>query len=249
MNMREDLDSKHSISLGMSNAMLKPRLGHTLVAVPSVGVNPRARLHELGDKTDQAVTRRIGNVTQTHAPNLGFLQLYRDNDPRFTPQFPTVNRLVSPTDVGFINFHSTREMIPPHSNHGLPQLLKQQPCGTIASQPKCSLESSRAQSRLLSTSQPHGHEPTSQRHACLVQDRAGGQRCLPFARDAENRRARRDPAVVNPTRRAYESFRPPKVTQIFAARPVGRKSIPKFHDGARERVIHTRRTYQKAELE
>ncbi len=249
MDMREDLDSKHPISLGMSNPVLEPRLCHTLVTVPSIGVNPRSRLHELGDKADQAVTRRIGDVTQAYSPNLAPAQLYSDNDQGFTAQFSTVDPLFNSTDVSFINLHCTREMVPPHSNHGLPQLLKQQPCGTIASQPKCSLEPSGAQSRLLSASQPHGHEPTPERHSCLVQDRASRQRCLPFARGAENRRSRRRPAVVNPTRRAYEPLRPPKVAQVFAARLVGRKPIRKLHDGAREQVVHTRRTYQKAGLE
>ncbi len=59
MDMREDLDSKLPISLGMSDPVLEPRLCQTIVAVPAVGVNPCSRLHELGDKADQAVTRRI----------------------------------------------------------------------------------------------------------------------------------------------------------------------------------------------
>jgi hypothetical protein len=33
-------------------------------------VNPCSRLHELGDKADQAVTRRIRDVTQAYSPNL-----------------------------------------------------------------------------------------------------------------------------------------------------------------------------------
>jgi hypothetical protein len=140
-------------------------------------------------------------------------------------------------------------MLPPHSNHGLPELLKHQPCCTVASQPKRSLKPNRAQSCLLSASQPHGHKPAPERHSRLVQDRASRQRCLPFAGGAENGRSRCGPAVITPTRRAYEPLRPPKVAQVLATRLVGRKPLCELHDCARERVIHTRRVYRKTELE
>ena len=73
--------------------------------------------------------------------------------------------------------------------------------------------------------------------------------CLPFAGGAENGRSRCGPAVITPTRRAYEPLRPPKVAQVLATRLVGRKPLCELHDCARERIIHTRRLYRKVGLE
>ena len=244
VDMREDLDRKLPISLGVSNPVLEPRLCQTVVAVPAVGVNPRSRLHELGDKADQAITRRIRNVSQAYSPNLAPVQLYSYDYQGLAAQLPAVDPLLNPTNVGLINLHCSSEMFPPHSNHGLPELLKHQPCCAVASQPKRLLKPNRAQPCLLGASQPHGHEPTPERDSRPMQDRASSQRGLPFARGAENGRPRCGPAVITPTRRAYEPLRPPKVAQVLATRLVGRKPFCKFHDCARERAIHTRRIYR-----
>jgi hypothetical protein len=111
------------------------------------------------------------------------------------------------------------------------------------------LKPNRAQPCLLGTSQPHGHEPTPERDSRPVQDGPSGQRCLPFARSTENGRPRCGPAVITPTRRAYEPLRPPKAAQVLPTRLVRRKPLCKFHDCARERVVHTRRIYHQIELE
>ena len=70
VDVRENLDCKFSISLGMGDPMFEPRFRHAIVAIPAIGMNQHSRLYDVSQKAKQTISGCIRNVQQPDSPNL-----------------------------------------------------------------------------------------------------------------------------------------------------------------------------------
>src|ERR1035437_4349959 len=164
--------------------------GKAHVTIPALGVNYRAGLNRRADKRNQT---GAGNVVDTlHADTAKSLwrQYFdSDHDNELGLRATAANAVLNAAHIGFIDLDRSTQTIPPWPHHGRAQLLQDDPCRLIASQPQQALEAECADSMLLVGHVPGSGEPFLQRNSTAVEDRSRRDRYFAAA-------ARANPAPI-----------------------------------------------------
>src|SRR5680860_1180945 len=149
-------------------------IGQREIGAPSVGADPRPRLHSCLHEHDQARLRDIRDALQSDAPKaLRVEHLDGDRDPRFRLGLPAPGPVLMPADVALVDFDAAGESFAIGADHRDAEAVQHHPCGLVAAKPQRALKPERAEPLLLAGHKPGRREPRTQRRPRALEDRAG----------------------------------------------------------------------------
>ena len=239
MNARHDFVRLFVPTADDRNARLVACGREARIAFPPVGVNGRARLHDLSNEVQQTFGGNILDAFQANAPDRSPVFLCRDYSDGLFLDLAAPLALFRTANVGFIDFNLTGKSITTWSYHGPAQLVQPRPSRFVATQAKCALQTQGAHAILLAGDKPHREKPCAQRLAGVLEHRTGRQRRAAVASPASKHAARRHPRLPsNPTTLTSESVWPAQASDIVAALGLGPKPVVHFIE--RARVIDAR---------
>lgn len=184
---------------------------------PVIGANYTARHHHFLHCFAQALSRGIGDATQTNAANSVSILLGCDEHQDLASGPPAPLTRLASANIGFINFHGATEAIPAGADHGATQLMQPGPRGTIASQSQYTLKPQGTNPRLLIGYVPHRLKPKLQRFSGILKNGPCCYRGLKITSGAPIQTPVHGPKPLVTTSRTPKTFGPSHPEKIIDA--------------------------------
>src|SRR3989442_2054369 len=169
------------------------------------------------DEPIQVIRRAIWNSSQTDASNACTSFLGSDHHIRLARNAASFQLRWPSPYLGFVHFDATAELIPARSHHSSAQLVQNRPSGLIAAQAQDTLQAQRAGPILLTGHLPDGSAPKPQWQMAILENGAGGHRCLVTTSCAYQPPSLRWPSLSSATAGAHKSFRPAEERPVCPA--------------------------------
>ncbi len=129
------------------------------ISRPAVSDHHASRLDALPYEPMQSRPVEIIDTTHADSPDPRAVLLSGHDDQRLVFDQSAHNALFFCSPVGFVNFHTTRQTIPPRTDHCSAQLVQHCPGRLVAAQTQYPLDAQRTRSVFLACYQPYSPEP------------------------------------------------------------------------------------------
>jgi len=249
MDVRQELRGRPGLPLEERDPVPVAVAPQRLVAEPPIGVHATPGGNGRLNEGHQAPRRRIDKSPQPDAPEATAVEFHGNSHERFGFRLAATSSRVHAADIRFIHLDVSRQRIAAGADHRPSQLMQPGPGGFVAAQTQGALQTQGADPRFLVRDPPHRAEPRRQRRAGVLKDRTGRDRGLmPTGRTVPQPTSSGRPRLLAPTARAPKSVGPAHLSQVPAARLVGREPPVEFAEIPRK-ILHGPGHYMWGPLE
>jgi len=198
-----------------------------IVAGPSISIDLRSWCHVSRNKRMKAGGGYIRN--NRHAYSAGATAAdfcgYRYN--RFSFSATTPSFLANTSNVGFVDFNTSSELLSAWAHHCSAQLMEPIPCRMVAAQPKHPLQAQSASAILLARDKPYCKKPRTKWLVRSVKQCSGSDGSLPLTLSTKIKAPPHQPRLIGtvPAFGATKTIWPSKSrnvvkTGLFTAKPL-----------------------------
>ena len=190
-----------------------------IISLPSISPDLRTLCHVIRNEFMEACRRYVWNnrhaySTRTAPPNFC---CYCNN---YFPFSASATDFYSHTsDISFIHFNGSSQLVPSRTYHGTTQFMKPSPRSIVTSKPENPLQAKSAGPMLLACHKPHGEKPSPKRLVCFMKQRSRSNGSLSFTFSAKKETTACQGWFIRnvPTSGATETSRPSKFGDIIKA--------------------------------
>jgi len=201
-----------------------------IITLPSISPDLRPLCHVIRNEFMEAYRRYIWNNRHTYSarttpPNFC---CYCNN--RFPFSTSATDFYPHASDISFINFNGSGQLVPSRTYHGTTQFMKPSPRSIVTSKPENPLQTKSAGSMLLTCHKPHGKKPSPKWLVRFMKQRSrsNGSLSFTFSAKKEITACQRWFLCNVPTAGATEASRPSKFSNIINAGIVAAKPFIKL---------------------
>jgi hypothetical protein len=196
------------------------------VAAQRIGDHCRAGFDRCGDEAPQAVSRGVGDHSQSDPPEPPFA--FRGTFDRHCHQGLSLRTtatlaLSRTSDDGLVDFDLSAEQLTSRRNHRTPQPVQHRPRGLVAAEPEHPLQTQGACTLLLRRHEPSCLEPDGEGRTGPVEDRPGRRAHPSTAASTRSTAVGQHPRRRFPAARAHEPVGPAEPVQVVQAGRVCRE--------------------------
>ncbi len=200
---------------------------YAFIAVPSISPNFRSPLHTIQHEFVKAHHRYIWNDRHTYSTCTTPSNFCCYSYDRLSLSATTADFRPTASNVSFINFNSSGQLVSSGAYHRTTQFMKPNPCSIVTAKTEDPLQPKSTGSMFLTRHKPHGKKPCPKWFVSSMKQRSRSNGCLTFTVSAQKQTTphQRRLLCIAPATRTTETFRPSKFrnivkASIFAAKPL-----------------------------
>ena len=224
----------------IGDRMLVAHTLYTAISRPGIRSKLGSPLHVIPDESPKAWCRQVRNFCHTNSTRTTTTHFRRYGNDSFSFSTSTTNLLPDSSDVGFIYFNFSGQLIPSGAHHRTTQFMKPSPGCIITAKPKDPFQSEGTGSMFLTRHKPHSQKPRPKWFVTPMKQSSRSNGRLSFTFSAKVKTPSHQGRLVSLfcTAGANKSLRPSKFRNIFKASIFAAKPFIKVLDCSR--IINAR---------